>query len=178
MPQTLAQLFASLDRRPDSPSLDELVKQLEAIEIDDDDVTPFARFSPRQYQRNLMHQGPHYQALVLCWKNGQRSPIHDHRGSVCGVRIIKGTATETIFERAPNGHIRATFSRDLHVGQVCGSYDDDIHQVSNLQGDGADLITLHVYSPPLLRMGTYSLTDTQVGEFIDPVFEFSHGAGI
>jgi hypothetical protein len=35
-----------------------------------------------------------------------------------------------------------------------------------------------VYSPALVRMGTYSLHDRAVGEFIDPVFENCHGAGI
>jgi hypothetical protein len=45
--------------------------------------------------------------------------------------------------------------------------------VSNVQAGDADLVTLHVYSPPLLTMGTYSLTDRTRGseamltEFID-----------
>lgn len=43
---------------------------------------------------------------------------------------------------------------------------------------GQDLVTLHIYSPPLLVMGTYSLTDDRVGEFVPPVHEFTHGAGI
>jgi hypothetical protein len=33
------------------------------------------------------------------------------------------------------------------------------------------LIMLHVYSPPLARMDTYSLTDRHVGEFPPTVFE-------
>ena len=178
MALTLKQFFAEMDRSRTNPTLQALIRTMEQLDVEFEDIETFAKFSPHSYQRNLIHQGPHYQALILCWKNGQRSPIHDHRGSACGVRIIKGVATETLFEKGPNGHIRATFSRDLHAGQVCGSYDDDIHQVSNLQAQDADLITLHVYSPPLLKMGTYSLTDTRVGEFVDPIFEFAHGAGI
>ncbi|MBK8271190.1 MAG: hypothetical protein IPK83_23895 [Planctomycetes bacterium] len=71
-----------------------------------------------------------------------------------------------------------TRPRELREGQVCGSQDADIHQISNLQPGSADLVTLHVYSPPLMVMGTYSLLDQSVGEFADPVFEFCHGAGI
>jgi hypothetical protein len=38
-------------------------------------------------------------------------------------------------------------------------------------------VTLHVYSPPLLVMGTYSLTDRSRGE--EPMLlEFSDAAGI
>ena len=41
----------------------------------------------------------------------------------------------------------------------------------------ADLITLHVYSPPLLTMGTYSLTDNLRGE--EPMLlDFYDAAGI
>jgi DMSO/TMAO reductase YedYZ molybdopterin-dependent catalytic subunit len=47
---------------------------------------------------------------------------------------------------------------------VIGNEDGDLHQVSNLQAGSADLVTLHVYSPPLLRMTTYSLTDRTRGE--------------
>ena len=44
-----------------------------------------------------------YQAWVMCWRNGQRSPIHDHKGSSCAVRVLRGTLTETLFAFAPNG---------------------------------------------------------------------------
>src|SRR5439155_1043142 len=109
-------------------------------------------FSAERYVRNRLHDGPAYQALVLCWRNGQRSPIHNHRGSRCGVKVLRGVAVETVFAPAPNGMVYATGSRELRTGHICASSDEDIHQISNLQGGGADLITLHLYSPPLLRM--------------------------
>src|SRR5258708_4210402 len=108
-----------------------------------DDVGPVLRVSPDHYVRNLMYAGPSYQALVLCWQSGQRSPIHDHRGSSCAVKIISGVATETIFAPAPNGMIYATGSRQLAAGESCASQDADVHQMSNLQPEGADLVTLH-----------------------------------
>jgi DMSO/TMAO reductase YedYZ molybdopterin-dependent catalytic subunit len=100
----------------------------------------------------------------MCWKNGQRSPIHDHATSGCVVRILRGTATETRFEFAPNGQVKAVGSRDLPAGSICATQDADLHQISNLQAGGADLVTLHIYTPPLLRMGAYSLTDGRVTE--------------
>ncbi len=158
--------------------LDELKARLETLDITLDDVRDFVRFSDERYQRNLMHAGSGYHVLILCWKNGQRSPIHDHRGSSCGVRVIRGVATETSFKHSANGLVYAVASCELPENGVCGSQDTDMHQVSNLQPGDADLVTLHVYSPPLLVMGTYSLTDAHVEDFIDPVFEFTAGAGI
>ena len=58
------------------------------------------------------------------------------------------------------------------------SEDQDIHQVSNLMDGSERLVTQHIYSPPLLVMGSYSLTESKVVEFRDPVYEFSLGEGI
>jgi cysteine dioxygenase len=114
---------------------------------------------------------------VLCWKNGQRSPIHDHSGSACVVRVLQGKLTETLFEFAPNGHVKASFSRDFAEGSIFGSEDTDLHQVSNLQADDADLVTLHVYAPPLIAMNTYTLHDRTRGQEIWEV-DFTNAAGI
>src|SRR5262249_14343263 len=139
MGHNLDDLFRYLDDLHARAPLKELIAHMEELEIDCDDVASFIRFSSRGYTRNLVRGGRWYNLLVLCWKNGQRSPIHDHIGTSCGVRVLRGTATETLFEFAPNGHIKALFSRDLPPGSVCGSQDDDIHQVSNLQPGDADL---------------------------------------
>jgi hypothetical protein len=91
--------------------------------------------------------------------------------------VLRGTATESTFERTPRGLVYPTASHDRPVGHICASRDADIHQVSNLHGED-DLVTLHIYSPPLLVMGQYSLQTEGVTEYLDPVFEFSLGSGI
>ncbi|MCC6360899.1 MAG: cysteine dioxygenase family protein [Phycisphaerales bacterium] len=177
-PLTLADFLADLDQYTDRVPLAELTERLAALDITEADVRPFANFGPHTYQRNLMHSGPAYSALILCWRSGQRSPIHDHFGSSCGVKVIKGTARETYFDRTPHGYVYATSARDLPEGGVCGSQDDDMHEVANLQPPGRDLITLHVYSPPLTQMHTYSLDSTVRRLFNDPVHSVCDGAGI
>jgi cysteine dioxygenase len=177
MARSLDDLYSYLDRLRGRAPLADLVGLLNELDVECDELVSFIRFSNRGYTRNLVRAGTWYNVLALCWKNGQRSPIHDHMGSSCGVRVLRGTATETLFEFAPHRHVKALFSRDLPPGSVCGSQDDDIHQVSNVQPGDADLVTLHVYTPPLLTMGTYSLTDLTRGT--EPMFmEFSDAAGI
>jgi cysteine dioxygenase len=166
-----------LDTLDDYPPLDKLLKDLGSFDITCEDVQPYIRFGERSYQRNLVRAGERYHAWVLCWRNGQRSPIHDHRGSNCVVRVLRGVLTETKFEFAPNGHVKACFSHDLEPGSLLASSDTDLHQVSNLQPGTADLVTLHVYSPPLLTMGTYTLFDRTRGQEVWQL-EFSEAAGI
>ena len=177
MAKTLHDLCEYLDGLEGRVALPELVGELSELEIDCDELREHVQFADRFYARNLVRKGPWFHLLVLCWKNGQRSPIHDHAGSSCGVRVLRGVMTETRFEVAPNGHVKAVGSRDLAEGGVCSSQDDDLHQVSNLQAGNAELVTLHVYSPPLLWMGTYSIFDTSRGQ--EPMLlEFCDAAGI
>jgi cysteine dioxygenase len=177
MKPTLDWLYTYLDSLQDRADLDELVAKLGSIDLTADDIAVGIRFADKCYARNLIKAGSWYNVLILCWRNGQRSPIHDHTGSSCAVRVIRGTATETAFEFAPNGQILATGSRQHRPGAVIGSQDADIHQISNLQPGNADLVTMHIYTPPLMWMGTYSLTDGTRGQ--EPMFlEFSEAAGI
>jgi len=173
----LEPLFEYLDRLQERPSLTELKAQVSRLRIECEDVAQFIRFSEQAYMRNLVRAGPWYNVLVLCWKNGQRSPIHDHAGSVCALRVLRGVLTETLFEFTANGHVKATMSRDFGPGSVVVSQDSDLHQVSNLQDGTADLVTLHVYSPALELMGKYSLTDRTRG--VEPMLmEFAAAGGI
>ena len=171
--------FERLERAEQPLPLHVILDWFDEVPLSVEDVANYLVFNPERYVRNRLHNGPSYQALVLCWRNGQRSPIHNHRGSHCGVKVLRGVATETLFARAPNGMVVPVSSRDLAVGHVCASADDDIHQVSNLQAGGADLVTLHIYSPALLRMDVFSLDSPAIQECDDPVNDpFPLGGGI
>ncbi len=174
----LEQLVSYLEGLKERAPMRRLEEQLRTLEVTYAHVAEFAQFDERQYSRNLVHGGAWYQVLVMCWRSGQRSPIHNHAGSTCAVRVLNGTVTETAFAATPCGQVKAISSRDMTVGEVCATQDSGMHQVSNLQPEGNDLVTLHVYSPPLLRMDTYSLTSAAIGEFRPTVIEHTDGSGI
>jgi cysteine dioxygenase len=177
MGKTLETLYSYLDSLAGKAPLGELANRVANLEVRCDDFAPFIRFSDQSYTRNLVRAGQYYNVLVLCWKNGQRSPIHDHKGSSCVVRVLRGTMTETLCAFTHHGLVKACSSHDSGPGSVAAAEDDDLHQVSNLQDGDADLVTLHIYSPPLKLMGTYSLTDRKRGQEM-MMIEFSDAAGI
>lgn len=164
MSKKLEALVKWLDDLSGPASLEAVADVLRELRLGCDDFTGHIRFSSDQYQRNLVRAGRWYHLWLLCWKSGQRSPIHDHRGSNCVVQVLRGTATQTECAFAPNGDVKAVGSEDFSAGSFVLSQDDDLHQISNLQGGEADLVTLHVYSPPLGRVGTYSILDRNRGE--------------
>ncbi len=159
---TLREFFTKLDTFDHLVPIAELVAK---VRLEPAEMEPCRKFNPECYSRNLMHQGPACQVFLICWLNGQRSPIHDHPGSSCAVRVIEGEVTETVFQKAPNGMIYPTISRKYEEGNICGSENTDTHQISNLMADGKDLVRMHIYTPPLLVMNCYSLTDSEVHEF-------------
>lgn len=174
----LAKLVEYLDGLTERAPLAALEQRLRTLNIQVEDVAEYARFNEANYRRNLVCSGEWYHLLVLCWRSGQRSPIHNHAESTCGLKVLRGIATETKFEMTPSKLVKAVSSQDLPEGLVTASQDADIHQVSNLQAPGRDLITMHIYSPPLLRMKTYSLTDRTVGDYVPEIIEHCFGSGI
>ena len=174
----LDRLFEHLDALTERAGIEQLRDWLTQYEITFQDVQDYVRFDGQKYLRNLMREGAHYHALILCWRAGQRSPIHNHAGSVCGLRVLQGVATETKFEHSPSKLVKAVSSSDMHEGLVAVSHDSDTHQVSNLQTAGTNLVTMHIYSPPLLKMDSFSLTEPYIGEFRPMVLEHVHGSGI
>jgi cysteine dioxygenase len=178
MSPAVISLLRELDCFTDRVPLEVLAEGLRRLEISLADVRAFARFGREHYQRNLVHAGPAYEALLLCWLAGQRSPIHDHRGSNCAFRVIEGDATETRFDRTAQGHVFPVATKTLVPGTICATHDDDLHQVSNLQPPDTPLVTLHIYSPALRVCNVFSLTEPESHEWYDPVVMFGEGSGI
>lgn len=173
--EPLVTYFQQLDERATVP---ELLRHLERMDIQLEDLARYAVFHDSTYRRNLVFECELGEVLLICWKSGQRSPIHNHAGSTCGVKVLKGIGHETLFDITPCGQVVATETRTLNEGEVCASQDADIHQVSNLQAEGDGLITLHIYSPPLRRMDRYSITGGPVDQYTPMNIEHTDGSGI
>ena len=150
----LLDYLSSLDGRADLTVLSQLLGDLAVTRAD---LGPACRFGEDKYQRNRIAESDWYELVCLCWSSGQRTPIHDHQGSSCAFRVVEGVATETAFEPTPSGLICPCGCREHGAGCVCASEEDDCHQVANTQPSGEDLITLHIYSPPLRQFNVYSL---------------------
>ena len=152
-PAGLQSLVEYLEELKEPASLSRLESLLQSTHMRREDFGSFCRFSDRTYRRNVIARSTWFDLLLLCWRPGQRSPIHDHRGSACAFRVIEGVGTETRFELTGEGrNVRAIERCRMPEGFICAAYDDDIHDVVN--ATDRDLITLHVYSPRL-RMTSY-----------------------
>jgi len=97
----------------------------------------------------------HLTAWLICWMDDHDTGFHDHDRSAGAVAVVSGAVRE---ERlAIDGQSRA---RTYAVGETFHFSPADIHRVRHAGSDPA--VTLHVYSPPLERMGAYAIDDDGV----------------
>jgi hypothetical protein len=108
---------------------------------------------PGGYQTNLVHAEPDgsFSVVVMVWRPGQRTPVHDHL-TWCVTAVLQGTEYEEVF--ANRGDHLETVGRNANpVGTVSGfAPPGDIHQVTNI-GD-AVAVSMHVYGTDITRVGS------------------------
>lgn len=53
-----------------------------------DDWKKYAFFCKHSYSRNLVHIDDNFEMIVLCWEEGQESPVHNHSVCISNTHII------------------------------------------------------------------------------------------
>lgn len=151
----LRPLIEYLDGLNGRADLDLLGELLTNLKLSRADIEAACIFGARGYRRNTISRSDHYELLALCWRSGHCTPIHDHKGVSCAFKVIHGTGTETRFRITDSEQIAPVGSVDMAPGYLCAARDEDIHQVANFQSPGKDLVTLHIYSPPIKSMNVF-----------------------
>ncbi len=169
-------LVETLNALIEAPTLADLNGWLSRVHVTQEDLSPYRSFKQGTYARHRVCRSYFAELLVLCWKPGQRTPIHDHNGSYGAVRVCEGVMWETVFELNGEGELCYSTGREWHNGLVTAADVPDIHQIGNPEVSGRDLVTLHLYAPPLTVLNTYKVGSKEVGHY-SPA-EFMDGAGI
>ena len=89
---------------------------------------------------------------LICWMDDHDTGYHDHDTSSGAVAVAEGLLRE---DRLTLGGVPA--SRVYKPGETFDFGAADIHRRSHAGGGPA--ISIHAYSPPLHRMGSYAVDD-------------------
>ncbi|KAI7892107.1 RmlC-like cupin domain-containing protein [Mucor mucedo] len=164
----------------DAQKIIELMERYSSNSVDWNKYTLFDH--SRAYTRNLVDDGNgKFNLMILAWSKGQQSPIHDHSGSHCVMKILDGELQETQYHWPSSadtdsvetvGDITdasASSSSTTHQGkplavsnntvyhpnQVTYVHDNiGLHRISNpSQHTGA--VSLHLYTPPYKMCKTF-----------------------
>ena len=173
---SLQALVNQLSALSGAPTLEQLDTLLEDVQLNAEELRPYRSFKVGNYARHRVFRNLHVELLVLCWRPGQRTPIHDHNGSHGAVRVCEGVMWETMFELDADRKLRYKSGRQWLAGDVTGAAVPDIHQLGNPEVSGQDMVTLHLYAPPLGVLNTYKVGSAEVGRYSPD--QFIDGAGI
>ena len=99
----------------------------------------------------------HLTVWLICWSEDHDTGYHDHDRSAGAVAVVGGRVRE---ERLTIDGPERPVGRTFRAGESFHFSPSDIHRVRHAGSDPA--VTLHVYSPPLARMGAYAIGDDGV----------------
>lgn len=158
----LPDLVKALQSQTSVPALEQIYLWLETANISSEELQPYIGFKDGNYWRHRVCRNEFVEMLVLCWRPGHRTPIHDHNGSHGGVKVHEGPLWETTFSYDEKQGLEYKSAREYAPGAVTGSDIPDIHQLGNPDVSERDLITIHVYAPPLGVLHTYKPGSTKI----------------
>jgi cysteine dioxygenase len=163
----LDDFICEMSRRPvSSLSHERLMELAGRLYLSGDLVGNRIAFAEATYARNLVCRTPSFELLVLCWRPGQASTIHDHAGALNAIRVYSGQLTSRTFRRTRGasssvGPVEQVSEERVSADvRMIGLDRDGIHQLANTSE--GDLITVHVYAPALMELNVYSLSSAVV----------------
>ena len=119
------------------------------------DIEDYIQFSEEKYTRHLIYKDDNFELLLMCWKSGQKAPIHGHEGEKCFMRVEKGALQFTNYNLVSTDPLNLTKIESLkgEVGFLDGPA--DVHSVENIYNE--DSITFHIYAKPYSACDVYDI---------------------
>ena len=107
---TLPQIVERLQRL-DSASItvDNVTELLSEGTIDEASLARWVHFRDDRYCRSQIFRNDHFEVLVLTWKAGHGTSIHNHSGNLGWVRVLRGEMREERFELEGGGSVPNLF---------------------------------------------------------------------
>jgi len=111
---------------------------------------------PTQRTYKQLLRDEHLDLWLICWSHDHDTGFHDHDLSAGAVAVVAGSVRE---ERLVLGRpVDAPISRIATAGSSFDFGASDIHRVLHAGTEPA--VTIHAYSPPLVRMGSYTVENS------------------
>ncbi len=121
---------------------------IQSINLPSSAFEHFSSWSSECYTRNCIVENEKFELILLCWQKGQLTPIHDHGGKECWVKIIQGEFRETLYKLDKAGELNAVKSSISKPGDI--SYMIDFmgfHRLENIHNERS--MSLHLYAKPI-----------------------------
>ncbi len=123
----------------------------------------YCSWSDKAYTRNCIVENDKFELILLCWSVGQKTPIHNHGGEECWVKVIEGDIKELIYKTDDLGKLSVVKSSISTTNDI--SYMIDFmgyHSLENLSNKRS--MSLHLYAKPIRNCDVF---DEDSGKFVN-----------
>ena len=96
-----------------------------------------------------LHRDEFVDVWLLCWTRADDTGWHDHDISSGAVRVVRGAVKESSPRMSGDPAVR--------IVTEGGSFSFGPEHIHRLAGDDEQAVSIHAYSPPLWRLGQYSI---------------------
>jgi cysteine dioxygenase len=62
-------------------------------------LRPFVRYDPLRYARQRLFRCDAFELILMCWDEGQATPVHDHDGQSGWITVVEGELTVQEYDR-------------------------------------------------------------------------------
>ncbi len=119
-------------------------------------------WSSESYTRNCVIENEDFELILLCWQPGQLTPIHDHGGEECWVKIIEGEFKETVYKEDDAGILEMVKTTESKANDITYMIDFmGFHSLENLSEKKS--LSLHLYAKPIRSC---QVLDEETGELM------------
>lgn len=158
LPELVAEITTVLQAYPKGTTKSvELIAQvkalLESYDASGNEWKRYALFDDsKNYTRNLVAtDNETFTLMLLCWNKKKASPIHDHAGSECWLRMLSGSIVEHLYEFPQPGaeDQPLTLIKKQEYSSPGVTFINDcvaLHKVENASEERA--VSMHLYAPP------------------------------
>ncbi len=141
---SLDELIVALEEH----DLSEYPKILKSMEIPASNFDAYKTWNDEEYTRNCIIRSTKFELLLLCWNEGQKTPIHGHDGQQCWVYQVDGEVKEIRYQKDSQGDLKETNVLVMQPGDLSYMHDSmGYHILANATKGKA--CTLHVYMLPI-----------------------------
>jgi predicted metal-dependent enzyme (double-stranded beta helix superfamily) len=167
---SITDLVDGLKRLENEPiTRDRVTEFLTGVDVEDGSLRPFVTWSDKKYTRNLVYHDDLFEVMVLCWKSGQKTPIHTHNGQLGWTLVHRGHLEVVNFRwkgcnKPENQNVvgmdclggatefdleeLVRLSCDAGGGVATVDKSQTIHRMINPEVDSEAAVSVHIYSKP------------------------------
>ncbi|WP_425391130.1 cysteine dioxygenase [Ekhidna sp.] len=124
------------------------------VKIPRTEFEKYYSWDDEKYARNVLARNENFEVLLICWEEGQSSPIHDFNAQEAWIHPIQGMLREERFKiNVDDDRLEKVSNVLLGTDEFSYMNQVGIHRYSN--ANKARTVSLNIYSKPVSEWHVY-----------------------